>query len=371
MTEPQPPYRLTLEAAELLREHPPQFRHPNKAALFDVAYPAGTTASGRVVVTRWAAALPESLPMPATLAADIQPNFYDYQPVASGARPAVEWHVNFADPRLFVAYGSGLFAQDEMQVAEHPLLACVREALLSRGLAAKTSDEGGATPVLVKNVERRIEVATNPDAAAGRPMGLYGNRFAAAPIDVVLRATRRIEPPTITHFIAMAAPSGGRGEYTEREIAQVFTTAYTAFAAARGESIRGAGPADAAAGAAAGAAADASAGAAAGSSASADRAAHASSVPAAKTVVHTGFWGCGAFGGNRRLMVALQSLAARAAGVDKLVIYAGDKPGFEEARLALDVADTVAARCGERCTLDTLVGRCAMLGYRWGVSDGN
>jgi hypothetical protein len=32
---------------------------------------------------------------------------------------AEEWHVNFADPRLVTAYGSGLFARDEMRVGEH------------------------------------------------------------------------------------------------------------------------------------------------------------------------------------------------------------------------------------------------------------
>jgi hypothetical protein len=39
------------------------------------------------------------------------------------------WHVNFADPQLFVAYGSQLLAQDELQAAEHPLLGSIREAL--------------------------------------------------------------------------------------------------------------------------------------------------------------------------------------------------------------------------------------------------
>lgn len=43
------------------------------------------------------------------------PNFYDYQPESEDSS-AVEWHVNFADPRLFAAYGSGLFAQDEIRV---------------------------------------------------------------------------------------------------------------------------------------------------------------------------------------------------------------------------------------------------------------
>jgi len=221
-----------------------------------------------------------------------------------------------------------------MQVAEHPLLACVREALLARGLVAKTVDEIGPTPVLVRNVERRIEVATNPDAKMGRPMGLYGNRFAAAPIDVVLKATRRIEPPTITHFIAMAAPSGGSGAYTEQEIGFVFATAYTAFAAARQERVGTAGM-------------------------------------GTNTTVHTGFWGCGAFGGNRRLMIALQSLAARAAGINRISLYGGDKNGANEAQVGLDVADKLAARCGELCTMGTLVQECASLEYQWGVSDGN
>jgi hypothetical protein len=87
-------------------------------------------------------------------------------------------------------------------------------------------------------------------------------------------------------IVAMAAPYGGRGDYTEAEIALIFATAYTAFAAARQES------------------------------------AHNGST-SVQTVLHTGFWGCGAFGGNRRLMVALQALAARAARIDRLVLHAG------------------------------------------------
>jgi hypothetical protein len=207
----EPLYRRTYDAAALLREHPPQFRHPHKAALFEMAYPDGRAGSGTIEVTRWAAESPKSLHLPSSLATDVRPDFYDYAPVGE-VGTAVEWHVNFADPRLFGAYASGLFAQDEMQVVEHPLLASVREALLAEGLAAKTTDEAGATPLLVRNVERRIEVATSPDAAAGRPHGIYGNRFAAAPLDVIRRATRRIDPPTHSNIIAVAAPAGGRGE---------------------------------------------------------------------------------------------------------------------------------------------------------------
>ena len=328
-----PLYRRELHAASLLRNHPPRFRHPHKAALFEIAYPEGSEPAGTIEVTRWAAHVPERVSLPPTLDAQVRPEFYDYAPSAvavASAPAALEWHVNFANPRLFVAYGSGLLAQDEMQLVEHPLLGCVREALLAEGLAAATVDREGATPILVRNVERRIEIATNPDPSAGRPFGLYGNRFMAAPIDVVRRATRRVDPPTYSNVIAMAAPAGGRGEYTDREIEYVFQTAFTAFAAARSETPLG-----------------------------------------SPLIVHTGFWGCGAFGGNRTLMVAVQALAARAAYVNRLVFHAGDPVGAKDATLGLDVAERLALRCGVACTLATITGRTALLGYRWGESDGN
>jgi len=329
---PEPLYRVTFNADALLREHPPRLRDSHKAALFAIAYAPGETPAGVVEVTRWPKRIEQPLSL-GSLEREVRPDFYDYSPLAASGT-VLEWHVNFADPILFVAYGSGLFAQDEMQVAEHPLLGSVREALRKRGVSAKTEDETGGTPILVSNVERRIAVATNPDAAAGRPAGLYGNQFASASLDAIRRATRKIEPATQSNIIAMAAPACGRGDYTESQIESVFTTALTAFAAARQESIRLRGA-------------------------------------TCQAVVHSGFWGCGAFGGNRKLMIALQALAARAANITRLVIHAGDTSGLEAARIGLDVADSVASRCGSPCSLDTLVGRCAILGYQWGVSDGN
>lgn len=41
----------------------------------------------------------------------------------------VDWHINFADFHLFGFYEGGLFAQDEMQVAEHPILGSIRDYL--------------------------------------------------------------------------------------------------------------------------------------------------------------------------------------------------------------------------------------------------
>ena len=138
----------------------------------------------------------------------------------------------------------------------------------------------------------------------------------------------------MSNIIAMAAPSGGRGEYEPGQIEYVLETATTAFVAARSETTRVFGP-------------------------------------DAQTTIHTGFWGCGAFGGNRRLMIALQSLCARAAGVNRIVYHAGDAAAVLEVRRGLDVADAVAMRCGPQCGLGALIDRCVLLGYQWGVSDGN
>jgi hypothetical protein len=275
------------------------------------------------------AALEPATPTELVARADV----YDYVPTT--AAPSVEWHVNFADPSLFVAYASGLFAQDEMQVAEHPALGSLREALLAGGHKALAEENGAPTPVLVRGVERRVMIATNADAAAGRPDGLYGNRFASADEAAVRRAATPIDPPTITNLIAIAAPACGRGEYTADDVELILTTAYTGFAAAAAESRRAAGD-------------------------------------AATTVVHTGFWGCGAFGGNRVVMALLQLLAARLARVDRLVFHTFDRAGGDDLDRALtlherDFSPALHGPIPIREVIDRAVGMC----LKWGVSDGN
>ena len=78
-------------------------------------------------------------------------------------------------------------------------------------------------------------------------------------------------------------PVGGRGRYRVDEIEQVLVTAYTAFRAAVLESARSLGP-------------------------------------GCPVVVHTGFWGCGAFGGNRVLMTRFRWPPPAMAGVERTVV---------------------------------------------------
>jgi hypothetical protein len=173
---------------------------------------------------------------------------------------------------------------------------------------------------------RRCRVATDPDPEQGRPRGLYGNAFAAASQDVVRRATTRIDPPTVTNLIAIAAPTGD-GRYTVRQIERVLTTAYTGFRAAMLQS-RG-----------------------------------------SPTVVHTGFWGCGAFGGNRELMALLQVLAAGMAGIERLVFHTVHAGG----NVAFDAAIQRIRRSLSEQSIDTrhALNRIAAMNFEWGVSDGN
>ena len=331
---PHPIERLTFETGELLAAHPPVWRHPNKEAVWEVARPAGIAPGPRLRYARWG-----ELNLPPTVTPGVRmfrtlvrDSFYDYLPVP-GDPDRVEWHVNFADPHLFGAYGSSLMAQDEMQVAEHPALGSLREALVATGREPMTVEAGRPTPVLVMGAERRCRIATDCNADEGRPDGLYGNAFARADVATVRRATQRIEPPTITNVIAMAAPSGGHGEYTSREIQYVLSTAGTAFRVAGLEAGHGRGR-------------------------------------ATRVGVHTGFWGCGAFGGNRVLMAMLQLLAAEMAALDVLVFHTGGptaRRDLERARERLERLFPAEAPVA----IPEVIERIAAQKFRWGVSDGN
>jgi hypothetical protein len=330
MGDHRPLARVTIDAASLAQRHPPRFAHRNKRALYDHVCPPGRGPVGAMTISRWA-----QLPLPlaqrwidARTRVDLRADAFDYAPVT--AAPAVEWHVNFAHTILFVAYGGPLFAQDELQVAEHPALGSVREWLTSEsvpGLRPVTRESAQATPVLLRGVERRCAVSTAPDDA--NPYGLYGNAFRRAKVDEVLRATRVIDPPTRSNLLAMEAPAGGVGRYTPGQLRDALATAYTGFCAAREESALAAGE-------------------------------------GAEVVVHTGHWGTGAYGGDRELMAMLQLIAARAAGVQRLVFHAFDAAGAEPCRAALARLDALAAP-----TVDDALAAIDAMGFEWGVSDGN
>ena len=290
----------------------PRYKNAHKQKLFALLRGG---AGGEIGYSRWARRpLPAELP-PSRPQVLVHPGVYDY------AGDGAVWQVNFADPNLFFAYASSLLAQDELQALEHPLLGSIREQLLADGLPALTEENDQPTPVLVTGVERRLSVDTAPDI--DRPRGLYGREFAAAGWESVRAATTVLEPPTRSNLIAMAAPVGN-GKYTLTQLEAVLATAYSAFAAAADESR--------------------------------------ALWPGAPVEINTGFWGCGAFGGNRAVMVTLQLAAARLAGVARVRFHTVTQAGVLDFESAAEVPDGDVAG---------MLRALEAAGHRWGVSDGN
>ena len=139
-------------AQDLMHAHPPMIGDRNKRTGFGTSAPRTSVFSntGR------------GMPYPCTEAPGLTCKgiqqcvgtawFFDY--VRSELLPrAVEWHVNFADLILFGAYGTAFFAQDEIQVAGHPSLVALEEALAARDRPVLTVEDGSPTPVLVAGVE--------------------------------------------------------------------------------------------------------------------------------------------------------------------------------------------------------------------------
>ncbi len=299
------------EAQRLVDEHPPEFRSAKKRALFERIAPPGTEHRGTIEVLRFEAEHPTGVFEPDGLRLQLRDTIFEYETTDG----ATDWYLNFAHHELFSCYGTRLFAQDEIQVAEHPALASLTEALLANPVVTPLTVEAGRpTPVLVRGAERRVAIDTAE---------IYGNAFAVASDATVQRALDFLDPATRSNLIAIEAPFGHRGPYTEAQLVYILDTAYTGFAAASGSSN-------------------------------------------GRVVVHSGFWGCGAYGGDRVLMPLLQMVAAQLAGVD-LVLYGvtpAGRPDFERAR------DVLAEIVPEPTPVDTLLQHVLRRGFEWGVSNG-
>ncbi len=317
--------KTTALARELWQGHAPNINNAKKLALFEAAGGRERVPEGELRIARYmAGALMDAAPAH-DVAVESVVSVYTYAAPPAGTRA---WHVNFADPYLFAFYGTAAFAQDEIQVAEHPLLASVRELLLAGeapGWTPRTVDEHGITPVLVRDVERWSAIDLSPQRA--HPDGIYGRKLQKASDDVLREAVTRLPPGgPRSNILAIAAPTGA-GFYTEEQVRTVLEAASAGFFAARLESD-----------------------------------------PKERVVIHTGHWGTGAFGGNRELMAIGQIFAARLARIDTLVYHSLDEraaaslaAGRAFVRERLDGVNTT------RAAIDAIMERR----FAWGSSDGN
>ncbi len=315
--------RAEFDATAMWKNFPLKLTHEGKRLVFEQAGGVARLPSGSLRVARYApVALPSALPRG-------RPEFRSSESAYNYPSPDTntdEWHVNFANAYLFCAYGAPAFAQDEIQVAEHPVLGSLLEALSAerqQGLSPLTVESGRPTPIVIRGAERWCTIDTDPDLAM--PYGIYGRRFRTAKADAVRQAVTRLDGSYRTNLIAMEAPMGA-GRYTAEQIGFVLETAWSGFAAARLESTVG----------------------------------H-------RVTIHTGHWGTGAYGGNRVLMAILQMLAARLAGIDRLVYHSIDTDGLD----AYAEACRIEARLGLANQVAEAIDEIVNLGFSWGSSDGN
>jgi Poly (ADP-ribose) glycohydrolase (PARG) len=327
-------FRQKFDTQTLISSHPPKFHNANKQIVYDICCPPGCTHQGQLAFSRWSGMqIPEylsSLEHQTDLSE--YKGFFGYEPSQDSTE--MEWYLNFAHHNLFCAYGSSLFAQDEMQVAEHPALSSLREALLDSKIKPLTVESQQPTPILIRGVERRCAISTDRNSEQGRPFGLYGNNFGRATSDAIAQATKPLNPQTITNIIAMEAPSYGEGSYSMTKIEYVLKTVFTGFSAARIES-------------------------------------QLELNEAPNLIIHTGFWGCGAYGGNRVLMALLQLLSARLSQVNCLVFHTSDAIGSQDLATAQQILDRDLVTDDSPVKVSDLVEKIHAMEFQWGFSDGN
>eukprot|EP01083_Nonionella_stella_P078776 215781_1 len=91
-------------------------------------------------------------------------------------------------------------------------------------------------------------------------------------------------------------------------------------------------------------------------------------------VLHTGNWGCGAFGGNVELHFILQTVAAVAAGVDEMYFHSVDDKGMVQAVTAQSVLlNEILPNSKDKkgkFKRDLFINQLLQRGYRWGTPNG-
>jgi len=88
-------------------------------------------------------------------------------------------------------------------------------------------------------------------------------------------------------------------------------------------------------------------------------------------IIHTGFWGCGAYGGDRVLMALLQILSARLSQVNCLVFHTSDAIESQNLATAQQIVDRDLVPDNSPVKVSALVEKIHAMEFQWRFSDGN
>ncbi|MBM3894117.1 hypothetical protein FJ366_00740 [Candidatus Dependentiae bacterium] len=149
--------------------------------------------------------------------------FFTYQH-APRSKKALLITLNFADPALFRFCKSNLFAQDEIQVAEHPHLGLLAQEIAEDAPAVLDTRSNS---VIIHNVPQlcRIDSQKPIDGKI-----LYGNNFASASVAEIDHRLSLLEPHQNNTLLAICAPNvTGRRVYTTMMIQDFFAQILSGF----------------------------------------------------------------------------------------------------------------------------------------------
>ena len=156
-----------------------------------------------------------------------------------------------------------------------------------------------------------------------------------------MKSCKYLKQPQIINIIAIEAPKYGQGLYTPEQIKYILQECYTAYAAAISLGTK--------------------------TSALNNQRNPTSPI---KTYIHSGWFGCGAYGGNRIIMIILQILAAKMAGIDRLVLHTVTA----DFRLEINAAETCLRSIFNTnqtaLSMDDLIDKIATENFQWGLSNG-
>lgn len=321
-------FDLEVTYKELL-EYKTDWYNENKIKLLKLVNNDNFNLNSKINITRWKHnEIPYDV-LNKKLAIEVKNDIYQYSNNLDGYE---NWYVNFADGDLFIAYGSKLLAQDEHQVLEHPILANIREFLLTKSKTDSRFDPNTRnydnkpyfpTPILIKNAKRIFDIDTKPDDINAN--GIYGKNFALSSFDEILRKTTIINYSQYSNIIAMDAYTASLGFYTKEQIKDLFITAYTAFKAAKNISLSN------------------------------------------KVFINTGDWGTGVNGGNKIINALLQLLAALFAEIDLVVFYTSDIKSFNETTKLFEYFTIT----NKLINIDKIFDKLVQMNFEWKDGDGN
>lgn len=168
---------------------------------------------------------------------------------------------------------------------------------------------------------------------------VYGNAFAQASQRQLMQACSYLEKPQIVNVIAIEAPSNGRGAYSRDQVKYILITSYVGFQAAKILASK----------------------THALNKAHERRSSRTGETQHLRTLIHTGWWGCGAYGNNRQMMILAQILAAYWAQIDEIIFhtqstqYEGD----------IKAAKALAEKLLKEKQIDNVIDQIVQLNLQW------